>query len=354
MTKGLLTVSKGGALRIEKARHLVAQYETDALLIEQPADIFYLTGQLCSSARMVLTKETATLLVDGRYYAKAEKTKTNYEVLLADKQALPQLLEGKEKIGFDSAYLTVDQYNTLQTSVTGKHWIPFAKPLKTLRVCKEAAELKALQKASRVTREGYQMIVNRLQEGVSEEELAFLFEVFCRNHGASGLAFEPIIAFGENSAYPHYRAGATRLKNNQIVLIDVGATLDHYQGDMTRVFFFGKPDPKLQRLYKIAQEAHDKALEKVMPGTHVGELDRIVHAHFAREGVEALFVHSLGHGVGLEVHEYPLVRAEGKDADLLLQEGMVFTIEPGLYVPGLGGVRYENTIAVTQNGYAPL
>ena len=327
------------------------QRELDALLIENPVDVFYLTGLSASLAQVVFLENRALLLVDGRYYEIAKKTiAQGYEVVLSDKEALGKALAEVKTVGVDSAFLTLERFELLQKSVPNKKWVPYLKPLKSLRVSKEPWEIAKLKRAAQVTWQGYEHILSQLQEGISEQELAFSFELYCKKQGASHLSFDPIIAFGENSAYPHHRAGPSKLKKNQIVLLDLGAVVDHYRGDMTRVAFFGEPDAKLVRFYELVQLSYRAAFEAVRPGHRLGDLDLAARLVLAKEGVESLFTHGLGHGIGLETHEYPSVRDTGDDRDLLLCPGMVFTIEPGLYLPGLGGVRYENTIAVTDSG----
>lgn len=337
-------------MRIERVCKWVKEQKLDALLIENPADLFYLTGVLCSVGRLILKPEGAFLLVDGRYYEMAKKQGPPCEIVLAGKDALSEVLQSVKKVGFDSAFFTIDRYEALKTTIPRKEWVAVSKPLKNFRAFKDTGEIAALKRAARVTWEGYQKVLKNLKEGVTEMEIALDFELYCRRNGASKLTFEPIVAFGENSAYPHYRAGQARLKKNQIVLLDLGAVVDQYRGDMTRVFFFGEPHPDLERFYRLVQSAHDAAAAAVRPGIKIGDLDRIARSILAKEEVESLFTHALGHGVGLEAHEYPSVRADGEDRDLLLRPGMVFTIEPGLYLPGVGGVRYENTFAVTEHG----
>jgi Xaa-Pro aminopeptidase len=226
--------------------------------------------------------------------------------------------------------------------------------LKEMRVIKDEKEIEALQKAAHLTWRGIQWIKGLLKEGITEEELAFEFEFFVRKNGASGLSFDPIIAFGENSAYPHYRAGQNQLKKNQIVLMDVGAIVGQYRGDLTRVVFFGEPDPQLQKMLEWTRQAGTQAIHAARVGAHFGQLDQVARSVFAKHGVEEWFAHGLGHGIGLETHEFPNIREAGPDKDVLIEAGMVFTIEPGLYRPGLGGVRWEEMVLVTRGGAEKL
>lgn len=335
-------------LRNERIQKLIQSLgEVDGCLIEEPNDLFYLTGLSLSVGKLWVSPSGACLFVDGRYYGKAKK-EAPCPVALID--SFKESFQTAKQIAFDSAFITYNGLLALKNDFPHVEWVPVSSPVKSIRLCKSPNEIEALEKAARLTWEGYQRILQILKEGITEAEVALEFEIFCRKNGASGLSFEPIIAFGENSAYPHHRAGNTPLKNNQIVLIDVGAVVDKYRGDMTRVFFFGEPDPQLTRLNEIVQKAQRKAVAHVRPGIRVEELDQIVREEFRRENVEELYTHGLGHGIGLQTHEYPIIKVNGKDKDLILKPGMVFTIEPGLYQPGLGGVRYEDTVLVTETG----
>lgn len=315
-------------------------------LIEQSSDLLYLTGLSLSKGRLLLAKEESILFVDGRYYEKAKQA-APCSVHLWEEQ---KKMKYKE-MGFDSAAVSYESYLWLKKEFPQVSFVPVPSPLKKIRAVKEEKEIAALKKAAGLTWKGYEKIIENLKEGISEEELALEFELFCRKKGASSLSFSPIIAFGENSAYPHHRAGKSRLKKDQIVLIDVGAVVDQYAGDMTRIFYFGTPNPELVRLETIVKRAQKKAIDHVKPGIKIGELDRIVREEFDRENVKQLYTHSLGHGIGLDTHEYPRIKFDGEDKDLVLEPGMVFTIEPGLYQAGLGGIRIEDMILVTENGH---
>ncbi len=325
--------------------------QTDGALIDQPTDLLYLTGLHLSRGVLALTKHKAALFVDGRYTAYAQKNGP-CPVLTLDGAAPLQFLrdEGASSIAFDSATTSYDTYQSLLKHATQLDLIPQTMPLKGMRMRKSVEEIAALKKAQRLTHRGYEYVLSQLKVGITEEELAFAFEFFVRKEGASGLSFESIIAFGENSAYPHHRAGKTALQKNQLVLVDVGAVVADYHGDMTRVHFFGKVDAQLEKMLHWTQRAQLAAIAKVRPGARLGDLDLAAREVFQQMNIEDRFTHGLGHGIGLETHEPPVVRKNGSDSNLILETGMVFTIEPGLYIPGVGGTRWEDIICVTADG----
>lgn len=319
------------------------------LLIENPIDLYYLTGLTLSKGRLLVKNQKATLYVDGRYFAEAKK---KAPCPVAPWNESKQIKE--KKLHFDSAFVSYEGFLDLEKEFPHVEWISTPHPLQMLRAVKEKKEIEFLKKAALLTWNGYRHIREHLKEGVSEAELALEFEIFCRKNGASGLSFSPIIAFGENGAYPHYRAGSAELKKGQSILIDVGAVFDHYSGDMTRVVHFGKPDEKILHFEKIVKRAKEKAFSLIKPGATFGMLDQAVQDEFDAANVKPLYIHSLGHGIGLETHEFPRIRFDGPDKDVVLKKGMVFTIEPGLYQPGVGGVRLEDMVVVTDNGYENL
>ncbi len=319
------------------------------LLIEDLTDLFYLTGLTLSKGRLLVSSGKATLYVDGRYYERA-KLEAPCSVKLWEEFKNIQ----EKEMGFDSAFVTYEAYQGMKREFPYITWTPKPHPLRVLRAIKEEEEIARLERAAQLTWRGYKHVVSCLREGISEEELALEFEIFCRKQGASGLSFSPIIAFGENGAYPHYRAGKSRLQKGQAVLIDVGAIVDHYCGDLTRMVYFGKPDSRILQFEAHVKRAKEMAMESIRPGLQLGQLDQIVQDEFERLGVKQLYIHSLGHGVGLETHEFPRIRFDSPDRDVVLKAGMVFTIEPGLYQPGVGGVRLEDMVVVTPMGYRNL
>jgi Xaa-Pro aminopeptidase len=333
--------------RIELLQKRLKEWRVDLLLIENPIDLFYLTHLKLSKGRLWVWPDQAELCVDGRYFDDA-KQHSKYTISLWVGGKEP---ERRGRIGFDSAWTTVDNLERLKKESPVAEWLGVAEPLAEQRLIKDPNEIALLQKAAKITWEGVQHIRSLFEPGIMEQDLALEFEFFVRKQGASSLAFETVVAFGENSAYPHHRASLTRLKNNQIVLIDAGAVFDSYCADMTRAYFFGEPDPRLQKMLHIVREADRVVRKEIRIGTKIGALDRVVRDSFAKAGVEKLFTHSLGHGLGLEIHERPLIRWDGKDRDMTVQPGLVIAIEPGLYQSGVGGVRYENSGVVLDTGF---
>lgn len=322
--------------------------DVDALIIEKPVDLFYLTGLNLSLGTLILSKKGARLFVDGRYLAYAKKGPIPCEKMTA--AGCTKELTPFTSIGFDAAHTTYFRWQGLE-KLAGKKMIPKKSPTEAARAIKSAAEIKALKKSAALLWKGYQFLKKRLKVGMSEKEAAVLFEIYCLEKNADGMAFDPIVAFGKNTALPHHRPGKTRLKKSDCVLLDLGVTLNKYHSDMTRTFFLGKADPRVVVFEAVVKAAHKAALQLCRPGVKVGELDKAACQVIEKAGLKPYLAHSLGHGVGLEVHEFPRLKFQGEDSDAVLKDGMVITIEPGLYWPGVGGYRHEDTIVITKKGY---
>ncbi len=337
--------------RIDSLRNKFDAWGVVGCIVENRIDLYYLTGLRCSSGILLVLKEGASLFVDGRYFQDLS-SRSPVPVKLLSKESLSQHIPHLGSIAIDSHFTSLDRGKQLQLIVP--HLFYVSRLLRETRGIKDPDEIVKLKKAALLAWDGFQYVRKRFRVGVQEKEISFAFEQFCKERGAERLAFDPIIAFGANSAYPHHRSGDSRLKQGDIILCDLGIVLDGYHSDMTRTFFYGEGDLKLRALLSTVMEAHSVALKNALPGTVIGELDQIVRTVFEDAGYGDLIAHGLGHGVGLEIHEYPSLQSKGEDKELLLREGMVITIEPGLYIPGLGGARYEDTILITQTGYSNL
>lgn len=327
-------------------------------MIEHPLELFYFTGLKLSAGRLIVHEKENLLLIDGRYFQVAQG-KPIFRTSLDSPEKFLDFLESNriKRLGFDGRHTSYDHVSRI------KYWlrkgkeiklIPSTPFLKKTRAIKDREEVVKMQISATLLWQGFRFIKESLKKGVKEKDLSKQFEIFCLERGSDRLSFEPIIAFGPNSAMPHYRSQDTRLKDGDIVLIDIGISVDNYHSDMTRVLFYKKENAYLRHLYEIAKQSAQSALKLCRPGIKIKQIDMAARQVMRKENVEDLFVHGLGHGIGLEVHEYPRIRYDSEDKDDILEKGMVFTIEPGLYVPGKGGVRYENTIVITSNGYKNL
>ncbi len=341
--------------RLKNLQQHLERLGVDGCIIQSPIDLYYLTGLSLSLGSLILSKEECRLFVDGRYIQVALE-KSPVRAVMSDKKNIHLFLKKHpaKKVAFDSQHTPYANYEKVKQLFPGSELAAVENILRDLRLIKDSEELEAMRKSAKLLWKGFQALKKKIKAGITETDLALEFEIFCRKQGAEKLAFDPIIAFGPNSAMPHYHPHKVRLKKGQIVLIDIGVTLDSYRSDMTRTLFFGTPDPLLKKWWKIVKESHDAALKICKSGVKLGELDKAARKVMAKEGVEGYYLHSLGHGIGLETHEYPRIKVDGEDKELILKEGMVITVEPGLYMAGKGGIRYEDTVIVTKSGYENL
>ena len=350
--------------RLHLLQHTIQESLCDAILIDDKTDLYYLTGLELSAGTLLVHAKGAELFVDGRYLEMCQKH-SPFPVTLIDPASLPTQLMKPDyahirRLAFDSSKTTYKQHdkfsNALQAVAKNKSLtlIPLDEPLKLQRTIKDAHEIQALRDAAILGSQGFDFVCTLMREGITEQECALELEIFWKRHGSKGLAFDPIIAFGPNCSMPHYRAGHAKLKLGDCILIDIGVIFKHYHSDMTRMAFYGKPDTRLLAVHAIVQKAQEAALNLCRPGTSLGALDAAARDLIASHGYGPQFSHSLGHGVGLDIHEYPTIKNAPPFNTAILVPGMVITIEPGIYLPGIGGVRIENTIVITPDGFEDL
>lgn len=333
--------------RISSLNTYLQKRKLDGCVITHPIDLLYLTGLKLSSGSLYVVDGKACLFVDGRYLQLAQE-KNPCQVTLTSEDNVRSFVKKNKRLAFDSDKTSYDNYLELKKIIDKLE--PFPNLLKELRVIKDAGELKSIVKSARLLWKGFEHLKKHLKTGISEKEVALDFEIFCRKNGAEKLAFDPIVAFGAATAMPHYRAGDAKLKKADVVLVDIGVVVEGYHSDMTRVIFWGKANPRLKQIYAVVRDAQKAALKICRPGMTVGKLDEAARKVMKEAGLEEHFLHSLGHGVGLEIHEYPRLSCTGSDSGVVLRPGMVITIEPGLYLPGVGGIRYEDTVILTEMG----
>lgn len=348
--------------RLNNLQQWLQDANLDGLIVQNPVDVFYLVGIHFSSVKLLISKNDSVLVVDGRYIEIARSQLVHPTVLLNDFSLSDWIVSHSiHHLGFDSQATSFNDYLTLLNSLNDikengfkVDLKPIKEPILEIRMVKDDDEIEILSNAARLCVEGSRYVQTHLREGVSEEELALELEFFWKNKGAKSLSFDSIIAFGANSSMPHHRAGPTRLKDGMVVLVDIGVAFKDYQSDMTRVFYFGKKNPVIEAIYAIVAEAKHRAMLLCRPGIKIQELDDAARGYIAEKGYGEQFNHNLGHGVGLEIHERPSLKSRGPDSQLELKPGMVITIEPGIYLPQIGGVRLEDTLVITHDGHRIL
>lgn len=341
--------------RITKVQKKLNERKCDAFLITNLKDILYLTGFSLSSGRVLVTQTDSFLIVDGRYYESCVSN-SPLPVFLAEKEVLWKLLGSAKTLGLDSESVSYQAFTDLERECNERAIIltPIQGLMQQLRTIKTPEEIELLRQAAALGSAGFDYLLTEIKEGITEEELAARLGQFWRKKGASGFSFSPIIAFGSPSSMPHYRAGKGKLKRGDIILLDIGVELNHYNSDMTRVVFFGDENLELKKIHSIVLKALQAALSLCKPGVLIKELDIAARDVITSEGYGAQFNHSLGHGVGLDIHEAPSVKQDPSCGEIALEPGMVITIEPGIYLPGIGGVRLEDMIVITSDGYENL
>lgn len=341
--------------RLDKFQRALKRADLDAMLVHDPYNVFYLSGLKASLAFLLITPREAFLLVDGRYIETAQEAApfcevTQFKRLDRDLTSLMRKL-GLRRIGFEGsvAHATVEHWRGL---VGQAEWIESGSLIRKLRLIKSAYEIKALERSAKVNDQLYEKALDGLCNGLTEKDLAAKIYDGARRQ-AEGVSFDPIVSTGATSSRPHYEPAARPMENNQLLLIDMGVIVDHYCSDMTRVVYVGnrKPAARLRRMFDAVLEAEQAALAALGPGVPTSQLDRIARGVLKRYKMESRFSHGLGHGVGLEIHEAPRLSSM---SDEVLRPGMVVTIEPGVYYPGVGGVRVEDLAVVTRNGYRLL
>lgn len=338
--------------RIARLQKKLTENDLDAYLVEDPVELFYLTGLQLSLGALVVTREKALLIVDGRYYQECSEKSFIPLGKLEEKPMLDFLeAEGVELLGIDQAKTSLEAFRNLETKLKGIDLSSLPSLVSSLRLIKDQEEIALLERSAKANWEIFLKLQEHFVEGMSEKEALGILShlIFCENK--KSFAFDAIIAFGENSAKPHHHCSDRRLKKGDLILVDMGVVCDHYHSDMTRCIFFGGVPEKLKELYEITVQAQRAALRECRAGATYGQLDLAAREVMKIHGVEDLFCHSLGHGIGLETHELPGLSSKSEKKDSLLEEGMVITIEPGLYIPKLGGIRYEDTVVVTKEGY---
>jgi Xaa-Pro aminopeptidase len=331
---------------VPEPQALLEPLELDALYITRPENVRYLTGfPHPEDAQVLITPEGAFLLTDPRYPEAERESRIPARVLKREeREALFQDLRGR--VGFEAEHLPYAALERLR-ELSPAEWVPTKGVIERLRLKKSPEEVARIRQAQALAERALERALALLRPGVEEREVALEIEFFLRKEGAEGVAFPPIVASGARGALPHAGASEKRLEPGELITLDLGAKVAGYHSDMTRTVALGKPSPEMRRVYEAVQEALEVALQGLKPGRTGKEVDALAREALGRHGLDRYFVHSLGHGVGLAVHEGTGLSPYTEE---VLEPGMVVTVEPGVYLPGVGGVRIEELVLITEDG----
>ncbi len=330
----------------------LAGHKVHALLVSSPASVRYLSGYAGTNGLILVTPSETHFFTDPRYALEAA-TSITCTVHIAKRPLIEEiagLVKRKKlkKIGFEPAWLNLDQHQKLKDLIPlGGSLQPVAGIVENLRMMKSPAEIDQIRRSVRTNSEAYARTLRRVRLGMRERDVAAELDFQMRMLGAEKPAFDTIVASGDRSALPHAQPTSKRLEEDDLLLVDMGACLDGYMSDMTRMAFLGIPNKRVRTLYNAVLEAQIAGIDAVRPGATATQVDSAARQVLKQHGLDRQFVHSTGHGLGLEIHEGPRI---GKKDKTKLKAGMVITVEPGAYVEGFGGVRIEDTVLVTANG----
>lgn len=337
--------------RLEMLRSTLEEEGVDAIVVASAYNRRYLSGFTGSAGALAIGKESAHLLTDFRYVEQAGRQAPAYQVVQVRdyNEVLKELFQkiGARRVAFEQAHVTVKTHSQRQEALADIEWVPTENWVERLRAVKDDDELAKIQDAVDLADRAFNYIVERL-DGRTEKEVAFDLEFFLRREGADRLSFPSIIASGPNGALPHATPTDRTITRGDFVTLDFGAELNGYCSDMTRTVAIGQVDDRQREIYELVLKAQIAGVEAVKPGRLGKEVDQVARSIIEEAGYGDQFGHGLGHGVGLEVHDpAPTLSPRGDEP---LKPGMVVSVEPGIYIPGWGGVRIEDLVVVTEDG----
>jgi len=337
--------------RVRLFERAIGARSIDSFLVTSETNVSYLTGFSGKDSVALLTPKERYLITDSRYIEEAEEEARGFKVLLAEKslyETIGAVLKNDrpKRLGFESMNLEFEAASRLRRFLGRTKPVPVKNLVEGLRSIKDSAEIAAIRDAARLTKKVFTAIAGYVKPGATEKRLSDRIEIeFIKRGGRAG--FQPIVAYGKHASKPHARPENMVLHDNSFVMIDMGCSFRHYHADLTRMVILGKVKARFKKICAIVAEAQNKAIAAIRPGVKISEVDVAGRAHITAKGFGKYFGHSLGHGIGMEVHEEPTVSRYNNDA---LKAGMIFTVEPAIYIPGFGGVRIEDMVLVTDDG----
>jgi len=343
------------AFRLQRLRERLPLWSVQALLFLDMKNIRYLSGFTGSDGALYIGPECRVLLVDGRYTTQARAEAGGFEVrhYQSKLDGLVDVISwhGCGVIGFEAETMTVATWTALKERLPGLTLRPLREELEALRAVKDEEEIARIREAATIAAHALNAVLERIRPGMTEREIAADLDDAIRRGGAQEVSFPTIVASGANSALPHARPQDRTVRPGDLLTIDFGAVVEGYHSDETYTFALGRADAKQEQVYQVVKEAHDRAIAAVRAGVACRAIDAAARSWIEGQGFGASFTHGTGHGVGLDVHEYPRLAVQSQ---AVLEAGMVVTVEPGVYLPGLWGVRIEDLVVVQKDGCALL
>ena len=343
-------------MHIVNYQAILKRKNLDALFISHPANVSYISGfKGLDSFLLIIKGKEPLFITDFRYLQQARKEISGFRILSSAKSIIREIagLIKKyhlKKVGFESAHLSYKDSIFISTK-TKQKLIPTEGLIEELRIVKNEVEIGIIKKSAYITKSALKKTLAYMKPGMSELEIAGYIEWQMRKAGAQRIAFPPIVASGENSAMPHAVSTTRKIRKQEPIIIDCGCVFDGYNSDLTRTIFLGRINAQFKSIYNTIEEAQRRAISLIHPGVKICRIDKAARDYIHSKGFERYFKHATGHGVGLKVHEAPVVSMKNFKT---LKKGMVLTVEPGIYIPGLGGVRIEDMILVTDKSHRIL
>lgn len=328
-------------IRIERVREFIDRKNLPAIIIKNPSNIFYLTGLLEIEGVLVIDKKNISLFTPSLYYSEVLDLATFYiKTVIYKNEEFKKFLKRYNKIGFIDTEWTFSSYKNL---LKDYKIIPVPDFVKNMRMIKEAEEIRYIEKAIEINRKVLKDIKREIETGIEEVIIAGKIHYLIRKYGGRREAFEPIIASGVASSYPHHKNRNIKIEKGKPVVVDAGVDYNGYKSDLTDTFFKGTPEKKFKEIYNILKDIQKKVIEFISPGKTGEEIHSYAVKLLKKKCLDKYFIHGLGHGVGIDVHELPVLAAGSKDE---IKKGCVFTVEPGVYIPGKGGIRVEEMVII--------
>ncbi|MCF2857072.1 Xaa-Pro peptidase family protein [Pseudoalteromonas sp. SMS1] len=332
-------------------------YQADMMILSGRQNIQYLTGFSGNAATLLVSQSESYLITDYRYYERACEETQGIKVVQRDRDSetlgccVARCFPDCKTVVFEAAHFSVEQWRAIHADLPYTDVQGVSGWVESLREVKDAQEIAWIQQAAQIADESLKEMLTFVKEGVQERDLALELDYKMRSKGSQGVSFDTILLFAERSALPHGNPGTRRLQKGDFILIDFGAVINGYRSDMTRTYVYGTPTDKQSAMFNTVQQAQHSALENVKQGVDCETLNKIAHQVLASSAFAKYAGEGLGHSLGLELHEQPFLKPNNS---YLLKPGNVITIEPGIYIPSYGGVRLEEDIVVTEQGYQCL